>query len=60
VLLYKTFSITEQIKLRVNIDAFNAFNIQGRRNLDATTGIQQLQMSYWTPRLVQFSVRLSF
>ncbi len=58
--LFKTFSITEQVKLRFNIDAFNAFNIQGRRNPDATTGIQQLQMSYWTPRQVQVSVRLSF
>jgi hypothetical protein len=58
--LYKTFSITERVKLRFNIDAFNAFNIQGLRNPDATSGIQQLQMSYWTPRQVQFSVRLSF
>jgi Carboxypeptidase regulatory-like domain len=63
--LYKTFSITENVKLRFNIDAFNAFNIQGRRNPNteggfATDGIQSLQMSYWTPRQVQFSVRLSF
>jgi hypothetical protein len=58
--LYKTFSITEGVKLRFNIDAFNAFNIQGRRNPDATSGIQQLQTPYWTPRQVQFSIRLSF
>jgi hypothetical protein len=58
--LYKTFSITERVKLRFNVDAFNAFNIQGRRNPDATSGIQQLQTSYWAPRQVQFSVRLSF
>jgi hypothetical protein len=58
--LYKTFSITENVKLRFNFDAFNAFNIQGRGNPNTTTGIQLLQTSSWTPRQVQFSVRLSF
>lgn len=58
--LYKVFSITETVKLRFNIDAFNAFNIQGMVNPDASSGIQQLQQSYWTPRQVQFTARLSF
>lgn len=58
--LYKEFAITERWKLRFNIDAFNAFNIQGMVNPDASTGIQQLQQSYWTPRQVQFTGRLSF
>jgi carboxypeptidase family protein len=58
--IYKTFSITEQVKLRFNVDAFNAFNIQGLRNPDATTGIQSLQTSYFAPRQIQFSIRLSF
>ncbi|MBO0720885.1 MAG: hypothetical protein J2P41_08680, partial [Blastocatellia bacterium] len=58
--IYKTFSITEGIKLRFNIDAFNAFNIQGLKIPDATTGIENLQNSYWTPRQVQFSLRLTF
>ena len=58
--LYKSFSITERVKLRVNVDAFNAFNIQGRVNPNATDGIESLQTSYWTPRQVQFSARLSF
>jgi hypothetical protein len=58
--LYKEFVITERVRLRFNIDAFNAFNMQGMVNPDATTGIQQLQQSYWTPRQVQFTLRLSF
>jgi len=58
--LYKVFSITERWKLRVNVDAFNAFNIQGRVNPDATTGVESLQTSYWTPRQIQFTARLSF
>lgn len=58
--LYKEFSITERVKLRVNVDAFNAFNIQGRVNPNASDGIESLQTSYWTPRQVQFSARISF
>ena len=58
--IYKVFSLSERIKLRVNVDAFNAFNIQGRVNPNATDGIESLQTSYWTPRQVQFSARISF
>ncbi|MBO0859707.1 MAG: hypothetical protein J2P21_14710 [Chloracidobacterium sp.] len=58
--IYKTFSITERIKLRFNVDAFNAFNIQGFNNPNGTTGIQDLQNSHWTPRQLQFSLRLTF
>jgi hypothetical protein len=58
--LYKIFSLSERWKLRINVDAFNAFNIQGYVNPDATTGIQQLQTSYWTPRQIQLTARLSF
>lgn len=58
--LYKVFSITERVKLRFNIDAFNAFNMQGLTNPDATTGINTLQNSYWTPRQIQLTLRLSF
>ena len=56
----KTFSITERVKFRINVDAFNAFNIQGLNNPSASDGVQSLQSSYWTPRQVQFSARLSF
>ena len=58
--LYKVFQLTERIKLRVNVDAFNAFNIQGRVNPNTTDGTESLQTSYWTPRQVQFSARISF
>ncbi len=58
--LYKVFSITERVKLRVNVDAFNAFNIQGRVNPNTTDGIESLQTSYWTPRQIQLTARLNF
>ena len=58
--LYKVFSFSESVKLRLNVDAFNALNIQGRLNPNTTDGIQQLTTSYWTPRQIQLSVRLSF
>jgi len=58
--LYKEFSISERFKLRFNVDAFNAFNIQGLVNPNASDGIQQLQSSYWTPRQIQFTGRFSF
>ncbi|MGH7485321.1 MAG: hypothetical protein ACREMY_06890, partial [bacterium] len=58
--LYKVFSITEKISLRINVDAFNAFNVQGRVNPNTTDGVESLQTSYWTPRQIQFTARLTF
>lgn len=58
--IYKEFQITERVKLRFNVDAFNALNIQGLTNPSASDGIMQLQTSYWTPRQIQFTGRLSF
>ncbi len=58
--IYKEFAITERIKLRFNVDAFNAFNIQGLLNPGDSDGIQTHQRSYWTPRQIQFTGRLSF
>jgi hypothetical protein len=58
--LYKVFSISERVRLRFNVDAFNAFNIQGLLNPNTTDGIQSLQTSYWTPRQIQFTARVSF
>jgi hypothetical protein len=58
--LYKMFSLTERLRLRVNVDAFNALNIQGRVNPNATDGVESLQTSYWTPRQIQFTARLTF
>jgi hypothetical protein len=42
------------------VDAFNAFNIQGRVNPNTTTGVESLQTSYWTPRQIQISARFTF
>ena len=58
--IYKEFALGERYKLRFNIDAFNAFNIQGLTNPSANDGIQQLQSSYWTPRQIQFTGRFTF
>jgi hypothetical protein len=58
--LYKVFSFSESVKLRINVDAFNAFNIQGRVNPNTTDGTESLQTSYWTPRQIQFTARFTF
>jgi len=58
--LYKVFQLTERWKLRFNIDAFNAFNMQGLTNPGALDGINTMQSSYWTPRQIQLTLRLSF
>jgi hypothetical protein len=58
--LYKVFTITERVKVRFNVDAFNALNIQGNILPNTLDGIQQLTTSFWTPRQVQFTARLSF
>jgi hypothetical protein len=58
--LYKEFAIKERYKLRFNVDAFNAFNIQGLVNPNSSDGIQQLQTSYWRPRQIQFTGRFTF
>lgn len=62
--LFKVFPITERTNLRFNVDAFNAFNIQGTPNPNSTDGTIQItpqySSSYWTPRQVQFTLRLTF
>ncbi len=58
--LYKEVAFKERYRLRFNVDAFNAFNIQGLNNPNATDGIQQLQSSYWRPRQIQFTGRFTF
>lgn len=58
--IYKIFDLSERWKLRLNIDAFNAFNIQGLQNPNTSDGVQTFQNSYWTPRQIQLTARLSF
>lgn len=63
--IFKVFSITERVKLRVDMDAFNAFNVQGYTN-PGTAGIEQVQpgvgqaSSANTARQIQITARLNF
>lgn len=63
--LFKVFPITERAALRFNADAFNALNIQGYQNPNTTTGEIAIagngqSTSYWTPRQIQLTLRLTF
>jgi Carboxypeptidase regulatory-like domain len=64
--IFKVFPITERVNVRFNMDAFNAFNVQGYTDPSGTDGTEQFVAgvgqanSYWTPRQVQFTMRLSF
>lgn len=58
--IYKEFKFGERYRFRFNVDAFNAFNIQGLTNPNASDGLMNLQTSYWTPRQIQFTGRFSF
>ena len=58
--LFKVFPITETAFVRINVDAFNAFNVQGYNNPDGTSGIESLRSSYNTPRQLQFTARFTF
>lgn len=58
--LFKVFPITERTNLRFNVDAFNAFNVQGYNNPSASDGTEQMTSSKNTPRQVQFTLRLTF
>jgi hypothetical protein len=57
--LFKVFPITERVNLRVNVDAFNALNVQGYNN-PGSDGIESLLSSHNIPRQVQFTARLTF
>ncbi len=58
--IFKVFPITERVDLRLNVDAFNALNVQGFVIPNTTTGEELLSSSYNTPRQIQISARLSF
>jgi hypothetical protein len=62
--LLKTFHITEsRVSLRLNVDVFNVFNVQGL-NTPGSNGIASLASSYggfgFRPRQVQIGLRLAF
>jgi hypothetical protein len=64
--LFKVFPITERVNFRVNLDAFNVFNVQGYNNPSATDGTEPVQpggvgaTSHNTPRQLQLTARLTF
>ena len=64
--LFKVFPITERTNLRFNVDAFNAFNVQGTPNPGTTDGVLQVTpggvgaSSKNGPREIQLSLRLTF
>ena len=57
--IFKVFPIHDKVNLRVNVDAFNVFNVQGD-NAPNSNGIQYLNSSHNTPRQLQLSARLTF
>jgi hypothetical protein len=64
--LFKVFPLTESTNLRFNLDAFNAFNVQGFNNPSASDGTEAVTPggvganSFNGPRELQFSLRLTF
>lgn len=63
--IFKLFTITERANVRLNVDAFNALNVQGYNNPNTGDGIEAIapngvSSSYNTPRQVQFTLRLTF
>lgn len=58
--LFKVFPITEHTNLRINLDAFNLFNVQGYNNPDSTTGIENMTSSYNVARQMQVTARFTF
>lgn len=62
--VFKVFPITEQMRLRFNMDAFNVFNVQGLNNPSGSDGTlsfaPQYSSSHNTPRQIQLTLRLEF
>ena len=55
--MFKSFNLTEQVRLRFESDFFNVFNAQGL-NQPGAYGISSLQTSAKAARAIQFSLRL--
>ena len=58
--LFKSFALTERIKARITADFFNVFNHPVDVAPDATTGLQDLSRQSNQPRIIQFSLRVSW
>jgi hypothetical protein len=57
--LYKTVEITEKVKLRLNLDAFNVLNQPGL-NTPTTEGIISLRTSAQGARVLQYTARITW
>ena len=58
--VFKYFSITERVKLRLTGDFFNAFNHPNDPNPNGTTGLVDLSQQKNDPRIIQISGRLEW
>jgi len=58
--LFKNFSLTERLKLRITADFFNFFNHPNDVNPNNTTGLQDLSSQTNEPRVIQFSARIQW
>ena len=58
--LFKFIPISERVRLRLNFDAFNVFNMPGIPMPDAGTGIISLRNSNNGPRQIQITGRLEW
>jgi hypothetical protein len=58
--LFKVVSVSERLKLRLNLDFFNVLNMPGTPMPDAANGIISLRNSNNSPRSLQWTARLSW
>jgi len=62
--VFKIFPITENTRLRFNMDTFNVFNVQGLNNPNGSDGtlgfVPQYSSSHNSPRQIQLTLRLEF
>lgn len=58
--LFKVIPINDRVRLRLNLDAFNVFNMPGTPLPNPATGIISLQNSDNTPRQLQVTLRLNW
>jgi hypothetical protein len=58
--LFKVFPINNRFNLRLNVDAFNVFNMPGENIPNTTSGLQTFLTSANNPREIQVTARLSF
>jgi hypothetical protein len=57
--IFKVFPIKEGMNLRLNVDAFNALNVQGWNN-PGTDGVENRLSSYNQARQLQVTMRFTF